>query len=170
MRRLIFVLGFLLTAIPTKGNTVYIASGGTGAGTSCASAKDPTYFNTSANWTTGTPSGIQIGPGTIVHLCGTLTGAAGTTLLRFQGSGASGSPITLLFEQNAVLTAPYWPSGNGTAPGGGAINLAGQGYLVVDGGSNGVIENSDNGSLCSISPTPSPCFNNAQNSLGISAT
>src|SRR5258708_39397165 len=98
MRRLIFVLGFLLIAISAKANTVYIASGGTGAGTSCTSAKDPTYFHTSANWTTGTPTGIQIGPGTTVHLCGTFTGTAGTPLLRFQGSGTTAHPIPLLFQ------------------------------------------------------------------------
>jgi hypothetical protein len=143
MRRLIFVLGLFFIAISAKANTVYIASGGTGAGTSCSSPKDPTYFNTSGNWTTGTPTGIQIGPGTTVHLCGTFTGAAGSTLLTAKGSGASGNPITILFEPGAILTAPYWYWG-------GAIVLSGQSWIVVNGdinnGRQGIIQNTDNGS------------------------
>lgn len=165
MRKLVVILGFIFLAVSAKANDIYITQSGGGGGTSCTDSQGVTYFNTSGNWGSGKP----IGPGTTVHLCGTFTGTAGTTMLTFQGSGASGSPITVHFETGALLTSPYWASGNGSAPGGGAIDLNGQGYLVVDGGSNGVIQDTDNGSLCTISPKPSPCFNNARNSLGISA-
>src|SRR5256885_14333933 len=150
IRKLALVFAFLFVAISAKANAVYISQAGGGAGTSCTSAKDPTYFNTSGNWTTGTPTGIQIGPGTTVHLCGTFTGGAGATLLNFQGSGNSTNSIVLLFEPNAVLTAPYWASGNGGSPGGGAINIGGHAYVIIDGGTNGIIQNTDNGSSCTI--------------------
>jgi hypothetical protein len=91
---------------------IYIAQNAAGAasGADCNDAYAYTFFNSSANWTTGTPSSAQIGPGTTVHLCGTFTGTAGSTMLTVQGSGASGSPVTILFDNatNGNLTAPYW--------------------------------------------------------------
>ena len=55
-----------------------------------------TWFNSSADWGAG---GAQIGPGTAVHLCGVIS-----SNLTVQGSGASGTPITILFEPNAKLS------------------------------------------------------------------
>ena len=55
-----------------------------------------------------------------------------------QGSGTSGNPITILFQPNAVMTSPAWPSS-------GAINVGGNGYITVDGGSNGIIQDTANG-------------------------
>ena len=62
---------------------VYIAQVATGGadGSSCANAYAIGFFNSSGNWGTGP---AQIGPGTTVHLCGTIT-----TMLTFQGSGNS---------------------------------------------------------------------------------
>ena len=102
---------FWLFCIPLFANDVYLAqaSAGGNTGANCANAlAGVTYFNTVGNWTSGTPSGTQIGPATTVHICGTWTGAANGTLLVAQGSGSSGSPVTVLFESGAVLTAPYW--------------------------------------------------------------
>jgi hypothetical protein len=135
MRKAIFVLGFLLAAVSAKGNDVYITQSGTGGGTSCSSPQSVTYFNTSANWGSGKP----ITAGTTVHLCGTFTGAAGQQLLTAQGSGVSGSPITIKFETGAVLTAPYFSPF-------GAINANGKSFITIDGGTNGVIQNTANGS------------------------
>jgi hypothetical protein len=122
-------------------NAVYLTNAATGAndGTSCANAKAVSYFNKAGNWS-ATPTGIQIGPGTTVHLCGTLNGSAGTTMLTFHGSGASGSPITLLFEPNAVMTAPYW-AGNPN----GAISVGANSWIVIDGGTNGELNATANG-------------------------
>ena len=76
----------------------------------------------------------QIGPGTTVHLCGTFTASAGASgYLSFQGSGTSGNPITLHFETNALLQAPYWGTGA-------AIFASGLSYVMVDGGTNGTIQ------------------------------
>lgn len=123
---------------------IYIAQSSAGAanGADCADAKPVSFFNASGNWGSGS---AQIGPGTTVHLCGTFTGAAGSTMLTIQGSGASGSPVTILFESGAQLNAPYW-GGNPFGNGGAAIVCGGQNYILVDGGTNGVIQNTANGS------------------------
>jgi hypothetical protein len=137
MRGLSLVLVFLFTALPAAAKDFYIAQGqaGAGSGTGCSTAKPYTWFNDTASW--GSAS-AQIGPGTTVHLCGTFTGTAGQQLLKVQGNGTSASPITIKFESNAILTAPYW-SWSGT------INEQGRSYIVIDGGVNGLIKNTANG-------------------------
>ena len=60
---------------------------GTNDGSSCANAHSASWFNTSGNWGSGS---TQIGPGTTVHLCGTITSD-----LTFKGSGTSGNYITV---------------------------------------------------------------------------
>jgi hypothetical protein len=120
-----------------KGADIYLGQSATGSnnGQSCSSAYSYTFFNNSGNW--GSTPG-KIGPGVTVHLCGTFNGSAGQQLLRAQGSGSSGHPITIKFESGALLSAPYWsPSG--------AISISGQSYIVVDGGTNGTIQNTQNG-------------------------
>ena len=123
---------------------IYIAQNATGAanGADCGDAKPVSFFNTSGNWGSGS---AQIGPGTTVHLCGTFTGGAGSSMLNIQGSGASGNPVTIFFESGAVLQAPYW----GGDPFGG-----GPGQLLVSasptsrwtGVRTGIIRNTSNGS------------------------
>lgn len=134
------VAAFLVLQPTASANAVYLAqTAAAGAsGSSCGSAFAYTYFNTSSNWTSGTPSGTQIGPGTTVHLCGTITAAPGSSnFLVFQGGGTSGNTLTLLFEPNAVLQATYW-SGN-------AIFSTGNSYITVNGGTNGIIQATNNG-------------------------
>src|SRR3989338_10898770 len=63
------------------------SAAGSGDGSSCANARPASFFNSSGNWGTGA---AQIGPGTIVHLCGTIT-----TDFTSQGSGASGNPVVV---------------------------------------------------------------------------
>ena len=129
----------------SSASDIYIAQNAAGAntGADCADAHSAGWFNSSANW--GSNAG-QIGPGTTVHLCGTFTGAADSTMLTFQGSGASGQPITLLFEPGAVLQAPYWASSVGGTTAG-AITLGkSRSWIIVDGGTNGLVQNTANGS------------------------
>jgi hypothetical protein len=147
----------LLVPATASANEVYMAAKAQGGntGVDCADAvayDDATHgFNVADNWTSSTPSGLQIGPGSVVHLCGTITAGAGASgLLSFQGSGTSGNPITLTFETGALLTAPYW--GNN-----GAIDLGDHDNVIVSGGPacgnvnytetscNGTIEATDNG-------------------------
>jgi hypothetical protein len=134
MRKIICLCGVLFLALSAKANDIYITQTGTGAGTSCSSPQNVAFFNNSSNWGTGKP----IVPGTSVHLCGTFTGTAGEQLLTVQGDGASGSPITIKFESGAILTAPYWSAF-------GAINEDGKSFITIDGGTNGLIENTANG-------------------------
>lgn len=118
---------------------VYIAQNSAGAanGADCADAQALSWFSNAANWG---PGATQIGPGTTVHLCGTFIGSAGGQAISVNGSGSSGNPITIKFETGANLTAPFW---GGTSTG--AITIIGYNYIVVDGGVNGIIQNTDNG-------------------------
>jgi hypothetical protein len=146
LKLFIFLLSFAGSALfpsVARGNDIYIAQNPAGGadGSSCANSMAATFFNAAGNWGAGKP----IAPGTTVHLCGTFTGAPGTTALTFQGSGTSGSPITLLFEANAILQSPYWNFSYNGGGCGGAISMCGQSYITVDGGSNGVIQNTANG-------------------------
>ncbi len=146
---LLFVIVAILSISP-KANcsaaNVYLTPSGnaTGAcpsGTTTAPNLTPAQFNTSSSWGSGT--GL-IGPGTKILLCGTFVGVAGTTELTFKAGGSSGNPITLLFDTNAQLNAPYWaPSPNGGC--GGAICIYNLSYVVINGGTNGIIQNTANG-------------------------
>jgi hypothetical protein len=110
---------------------IYVAqvAHGSDNGTSSADAHSILWFNTAVNW--GTETG-KIGPGDTVHLCGTFS-TAGLIL----GNGMSGNPITVLFEPNAKMTAPIWSSG--------AIQANSRSWIIIDGGTNGLIECTDNG-------------------------
>ncbi len=79
-----------------------------------------TFFNTASNWGT---SANQIGPGTTVSLCGMIT-----TELTAHGSGSSGSPITISFQSTAQISLPVCDNTNG------CLNVSGQSYIIVDGG------------------------------------
>ncbi len=131
---LTMLLGLFVGRGVAQTNNVYIAQAAAGSanGSSCANAYAYTYFNTSGNWTSGTPSGAQIGPGTTVHLCGTFSAPANAcNYLTIQGSGSSGNPITVHFEPGSVLTAPTWGAGCG------AIYSTGHSYITIDGGNSG---------------------------------
>jgi hypothetical protein len=123
--------GYLIfKSLAAGASNIYIAQSATGAGDggSCASAKAASFFNTAGNWGTGP---TQIGPGTTVHLCGTITSS-----LTVQGSGAAGSPITILFEPNAKISEPVC---------GDCMTLDNRNYITVDGGTNGIVESNNNG-------------------------
>jgi hypothetical protein len=176
IQKLIAILGFMLL-IPmafASITDVYLAQNaqGAGDGSSCSNAKAASFFNTSGNWGSGSS---QIGAGTTVHLCGTLTASAGATLLTFQGSGGAGNPVTLLFENGTVLQSPYFQQI------GGAINLNGKSHILIDGGTtcgevnttlvpcNGLIQNTSNGSTGNENCINSPCANQ-QNSSAVYST
>ena len=123
-------LALLVLAPPCSASAtnIYIAQNAVGAGngSDCSSAFAYTFFNDSANWGTGAG---QIGPGTTVHLCGTFTGSAGSTMLTFQGGGTAGNPITMVCDPNGVtITAPYW-AGNPS----GAIAMGPNSYITLNG-------------------------------------
>lgn len=138
------IVVLMVCCLSAYGKDIYVAQNAAGAnsGLDCANAHATSFFNATSNWGTGL---AQIGPGTIVHLCGTVTVAANTTALIFQGSGTSGSPITLLFENGAILQSPVFPDAGGGTGCGGGICMFGRSFITVDGGSNGIIQNTDNG-------------------------
>ena len=152
-RNLIFAVMFVILAAGfSTAADIYIAQNAAGGntGADCADAHAVAWFNSSSNW--GSNAGL-IGPGTTVHLCGTFNAPAGSSgYLTFHGSGTSGNPVTLLFESGALLTAPYWS--------GSVINISGNSYVVVDGGTNGTIQATANGTNRANQQNNGICVNN----------
>ncbi|HEY2822488.1 MAG TPA: hypothetical protein VGJ06_15695 [Candidatus Acidoferrum sp.] len=110
---------------------VYIGQSASGAadGSSCANQLAASFFNSGSNWGNG---GTQIGPGTTVHLCGTITSA-----LNAQGSGANGNTITIQWEKGASLSVC-----NSTA----ALQVSTKSYFTIDlGGNSAAITCPNNG-------------------------
>ena len=112
---------------------IYIAQSAAGSanGSSCANAFAYSFFNSGSNWGSGA---AQIGPGTTVHLCGTIT-----SVLSVQGNGSSAGVVTILFESGAQLSEPVCPYS-------GCLALGSHSYITVNGGTNGILQNTANGS------------------------
>lgn len=139
----LLALGALFSASPAHASDIYVAqnAAGAGSGVDCADAR--------------VISGLAVvdwSPGNIIHLCGTITAPAGASgFITAQGNGSSGSPITLKFETGAILQSPYWGSN-------GAVYISGQSYITVDGGTNGLIRATLNGTSGGTCPG-GPCSN-----------
>jgi hypothetical protein len=131
MRTLLLLLW--TAALPLCAENLYVAQAAAGGntGADCANAHAVTFFNTAGNWGAGAG---KIGPGDTAHLCGTITSA-----LAAQGDGSAGTPITILFETGAKISLPACATS-------GCLALSNRHYIIVDGGTNGIIENTDNGS------------------------
>jgi hypothetical protein len=131
LKYILFALA--LFASPVSAADIFITQSGTvgDTGNDCDNAHSAAWFNANA------------AGGNTYHLCGTFTGTAGSTMLTVP-TGSEGNILTVLFEPNAVLTAPYW---GGTYDG--AINVSEKTYVTIDGGTNGVIKNSANGTTLS---------------------
>ncbi len=131
-----------------RASDIYVAQNAAGAnnGTACANAYAISWANSSSNW--GSGSG-KIGPGTTVHLCGTFTSSArGGNVLTVQGNGSAGDPVTILFESGAQMNSTgWWGSYNADdCPScTGAITVNDHSYITIDGGTNGVIQNTLSG-------------------------
>ncbi len=137
-----FIFLFCLLILPSFSFAadIYVAqsSSGSANGVDCNDANALSWFNTSGNWANPKQAG-KIGPGDTVHLCGTFTASAGASgYITIQNSGSGGSPITILFESGAIVQAPYWGAN-------GAIYMSGKSYITVDGGTNGLIQATLNG-------------------------
>jgi hypothetical protein len=103
------------------------ASAGLNDGSSCANAR--TYASmTAGDWA----------PGNTVHICGTGVTPLNTTAISAKANGTSGNPVTLKFEPGAILQSPYFPAA-------GVIVLDGHSYITVDGGTNGIVKATANG-------------------------
>lgn len=137
-------LAFFLPAAHGQAANIYITPTGAATGVCTTGTQAPSFFNNAANWGNG---GGQIGPGTIVHLCGVITGTLNTSILTAQGSGAFGNPITILFEPGARLSSPAC-AGNF---GGACLDLTNRSDITVNGdasnGRQGIVENTANGTV-----------------------
>src|SRR5579863_506751 len=94
-----FVLFFASLAF-SSATDVYITQDGSSQGACTSNPQPVTFLNSSSNWGSGSS---QIGPGTTVHLCGTIS-----TAVTPGGNGASGNPVTILFESGASISAPVF--------------------------------------------------------------
>jgi hypothetical protein len=137
---LLAVIFVALCSAPTsfaQASDVYITPDGSGQGVCTNSPQPPSFFNNSGNWGAGAN---QIGPGTTVHLCGTFNAPAGADgFLTIRGSGSSGNNIVVLWESGAIVQSPVFSAVHG------AIDLNNQQFVTLDGGSNGVVQNTANG-------------------------
>lgn len=132
----LFFLTMMLGSIPALAENLYIAQNAAGAntGADCANAHTYSWFNTPGNWGAGAG---KIGPGDTVHLCGTITAFGSGPFLTFQGSGTAGNPITLRWETGAVLQAATCTDG--------MIYTGRNSYITIDGGTNGILRTTANG-------------------------
>jgi hypothetical protein len=122
-----------LVSTPCLAEDLYYAQSQAGdfSGSSCANA----IAIGSIAWGDGTG---KIGAGDTVHLCGTITSP-----LTIGGSGTDNTTnvITIKFETGAKFSAGTW----GDYPNTGAIIASAKNYIVIDGGTNGAIETTANG-------------------------
>jgi hypothetical protein len=136
-----WLLILVLSMPALAANDVYIAaaSAGGNTGVDCANAKALSYFNSVGNWS-ASPTGIQIGPDTTAHLCGNFTGPTGAdSYIQMQGSGTAGHPVTVKWETGAIVQAPYFSAAHG------GVDMNGKTNIVIDGGTNGILQNTANG-------------------------
>ncbi len=110
------------------------ATAGSANGSNCANQLAVSTFNTASHWAATVTVG-KLDPGDTAHLCGTIT-----TALTAKGNGSAGSVITILFETGALISLPICSNSVG------CLSLASRSYLVLDGGTNGIIESNSNGS------------------------
>jgi|ERR1035437_221101 hypothetical protein len=82
-------------------------------------------------WTNSQPASATYQAGDTVHLVGTFTGGITIT-----NSGTTVNPITFLFEPNAKFSVPTFS---------GVLIQCNQSNVVIDGGQNGIIEATANG-------------------------
>jgi len=143
MKKLALV--FLLACSHLFAADFYIAqtATGSGSGADVSNCKAYTFFTTSTNWNgsagticaTATKDTVR----DTIHLVGTISSALAWPYTT--GTGVAG--LLIYFEPNAKLSAPTWV--------GGAINWESAAYaknnVTIDGGTNGLIECTANGTL-----------------------
>lgn len=103
------------------------SAAGSGNGSSCANEKAATFFNDATQW----GAGKTIAPGQTVGLCGTIT-----STLTAQASGTAGNPIVIRFQAGAMLAQPVCNP---------CLALDSRSYITIDGGTNGIVESTANG-------------------------
>ena len=141
MKRLFLTI--LLLCGSALATTRYVAqSAGTFSGGTACNGQTAI---TPATWNSTSESA-----GDVTYVCGALTSSTqGGTGFTFSWSGSSGNPISLIFDTGASMVSTGW-WGNYTPNTScptctGAITINGFQWIVIDGGTNGLIENSLSG-------------------------
>ena len=67
--------------------------------------------------------------------------------INIPASGTAGNPITLKFADHVIVQVPYFPDDPGGNGCGGGICMNTRSYVVTDGGTNGILQNTANGTL-----------------------
>ncbi len=130
---LLVVLALITTPAKASLTNAYVTQSGAASGGCQSNVQAVSWFNSGANWGSGAS---QVGPGTTVLLCGTIT-----TPLTLQGSGSNGNPITIQWDAGASLQV---------CNSSGAIQVPGLSYLLFDlGGNATAIECPNNGTSLS---------------------
>jgi hypothetical protein len=157
------LIAFMLSATMAFGSatTLYVAqSAGTFSGGSACNGQTAVSLataNGSGFWGSGS---TQAGPGTTVYLCGALTASAGAVGLNIQNSGTSGSPLIILFDTGTTFKSPNFAGsaqGSPCSSSCGGIEILNQSYVIIDGGSNGMMENTAAGSSTITCQSGSAC-------------
>jgi hypothetical protein len=131
MKALAVLVLSVLFVSPSFGTTRYIAqTAGTFSGGSACNGQATI---TPATWNSTSESA-----GDVSYICGTITASTNATLLTFGWSGSSGNPITLIFDTGAVIQSPAFNAN-------GAIYSDEKNYITVNLGTNGVIQNTLDG-------------------------
>ncbi|MGH9512774.1 MAG: hypothetical protein ACRD2U_11635 [Terriglobales bacterium] len=152
-RKFLVLIGFISFIAATmafgSASNIYITQNGSPSGNCATNVQTPAFFNSASNWGSGAN---QIGPGTTVLLCGTFNVTPGASGFSVLGSGSSGSPLTVLLDAGAVIQSTYLggtdPFSSGCGPASACragIAVFKQNYVTIDGGANGVIQNTANG-------------------------
>lgn len=145
------VFSVFALSIAAQAQNIFVAQtiAGGNTGNSCTNARALGSL-ASADWI----------PGNTIHLCGTITAPAGAAGLVARGSGTSVNPITVKFEPGAVLQSPYFGGSSSCyslATCNAGIEVYGYNFIVIDGGTNGIIRDTANGTNMA----------NHQNSTGV---
>lgn len=131
----LLILIMALFTLSARGNTVWCGPVVTGSGSGSDSNDLESITSVNNSW--------PVTAGGQLNLCGTFTNI--NQELNITASGTPGNPITIYFEPNAQFVAPYWPSSQEGGSVGGAITIVSQNYITIDGGLNGLIEATQNG-------------------------
>jgi hypothetical protein len=122
LRSAIALAVLALSCTVASATDYYIAQSvaGSGDASSCANAK-------ASSWNWASPS---VADGDTVHVCGAITSAL------IIPKGGTTTAITLQFMSGAQFSSPAWVA---------AIQAYGLSHLIIDGGANGLIQNTANG-------------------------
>lgn len=143
---ILLLLAWLSLGYGVTAANIYVSQVGSGSqnGADASDAFAWTWITNSAHWNSGAGT---VSAGDTVHLVGTIS-----SNLIIQASGTQANPITILFEANAIMTAPTLGSGLAWILGNTHSNI------TIDGGFNGVITCTDNGTTSTYGGTHT--FNN----------